>query len=442
MYILIDSFTTTSLPLQNTMTEAMADSAFLVFNDDRFLPSGFISMFDLIVDSISPLPKSFKDVYLPCVNIPEYYCISSDTNLYGNINHLGQKKGTAWFRRDCLNTCADRVERLDENGNIVRLDFYNRYGFIAYSDFYNDNKEAVSRSYYSPDNKPILIYSYSSDTYCLIRDSRIIGTFAGTDELKTYCMSLLHSSGQRMIPTTYNQISLLMKENLLDHQTDIFLFQTEEEYRAYLEDPTLHGESRHILIMNNESTKKHALADSESALMIRYVSKSKNFLPLQQHALTITRSDQIEGLAELAQSNPHITFHVAANTMVSPTLLAYEQYGNVKIYPSISPRKLHELFSISSFYLDINHYGEVFDAIVSAVGASLLLMGFEDTLHNPDYILPEFIFAAGNHNSFSETLQQLSADPALYVNYLNRQSEENNKSLEKLKALLSEGENL
>lgn len=436
MYILIDSFTNTSLLLQNTLTETGKECTYVVLNEERFLPVGFVSMFDFIIDFFSPLPTVFQDVCLPCVKIPSYYSITSDTNRFGCIHHLGKKMGTIWFRRDHPNTCADSVELLDENGNVVRRDFYNRYGFIAFSDFYDDNAEAISRSYYSSDNKPILNYSYDTDTYYLIKSSRVVLTFAGTDDLTSYCLFLINSTGKRMISTTTRQVSLLMEQNLLDKQTDILLFQSANEYLKFQKETILHRESQHLLIMNNESTKMYAKAISEPAHMIRYINKKKRNLPARQHTLTITRSDQVEGLAELAQANPHITFNVAANTMVSPTLLSYEQYENVKIYPCISTQKLRELFLISSFYLDINHHDEVFDAIVTAVGIPLLVMGFEDTLHNPDYMLPDCIFSKGDHNSFAETLHKLSTDQTLYSDYLNRQYENNSKPLEILKPLL------
>jgi accessory Sec system glycosyltransferase GtfB len=399
-------------------------------------------MFDIIIDHFYPLPTDFHDVPLACAQVPSYYSITSDTNRYGYIHHLGQKKGTIWYRRDRQNVCADRVERLDENGNIVRMDYYNRYGFISFSDFYNGSKEAKSRCYYSSDNKPVLNYSYDTGAYCLVQDSRVVLSFEGKDSLISFCMILVHETGKRMISTSVQQLRLLMKNNLLDNQTNILLFESADEYIQYLKEPILHRESQRILLMNNESSKIYATAVSKPTYMIRYVSKKRRALPKELHALTMTASDQVEGLAELAQANPQITFHVAACTKVSPALLAYERYENVKIYPNIPLQKMSELFSSSSFYLDINHFGEVYDAIATAACMPLLIMGFEDTLHNPAYILPEYVFSAGDHQSFTKALHRLSNDPQLYSDHLSSQCEANGQSLEILKSLLSEGENL
>ncbi|MBP3784205.1 MAG: hypothetical protein J6I68_13245 [Butyrivibrio sp.] len=442
MYILLDSFANTSLPLQNTLNETGTECNYLVLNDDRFLPLGFISMFDFIIDSVSPLPDSFHDVYLPCVKIPHYYSLLPYNTLYYNIHHLGQKKGLVWFRHDSKELCADRIERLDENGKLVCQDYYNRYGFIAYSDFYDEENEAISRCYYSSDNKPILNYSYRTDSYCLFRSSKTVLTFVGKDALISYCLFLLHLHGESIIPTSYSQITLLKQANILDRQAKFFLFQSAEDYHKYMNEPSLHRESQTILLMNNESTKDYIKTMSEPTHVLRYIGKNNRILPPRQQALTLTRSDQIECLAELAQTNPHITFHVAAYTMVSPTLLSYEKYKNIKIHPSISFQKLQELLSISSFYLDINYYNEAYDSIVSAASTPLLLMGFKDTLHNPDYILPEYIFPEGDHVSFAKALHQLSTDQALYLNHLNRQLEDNRKTFGILKTLLTECETI
>lgn len=443
MYILLDSFSDTSLPLQNTFSEIGTECTYLVLNDDRFLPIGFISMFEFIIDSISTLPDNFQDVLLPCVNIPQFYSITADTNLYGYILHLGQRKGKIWFRRDCQKICADRVERIDENDNIVRLDHYDRYGFIAFSDFYNDEQKIVSRSYYSADNKPVLNYSYSNDTYSLLDDSHVFMTFNGKKALISYCMSLLISKNERIVPTSFAQITQLKQLGLLDKQHGVFLFQSAEDYQKYLEDLNVSRESRSVVIMNNASTiRLNSPAISGPGHMIRYICKNTDIHTLKLNTLTLTRSDQIESLAELAMNNPHITFHVAAYTMVSPTLLAYEKYNNIKIHPSISPQKLQELLSICGFYLDINHYYEAPEAIVSAAVTPLLIMGFKDTLHNPDYVLPEYVFPTGDHLSFAKALNQLSSDQSLYNEHLNRQIEENRKTNGILKTLLTEGETL
>ncbi len=436
MYILIDSFSDISIALQNTLAETGSSITYVLINDDRFLPDGFISIFDYIINHISPLPQDYIDIPLPCVKVPPYYSIFSNTDAYGNICYLGKKIGTVWFRSDCTNICADRVERMDENGNILRLDYYNRYGFIAFSDFYNDNAEAICRSYYSADNKPILNYTYDSDTYCLVQNGHVISTFFGKDALTSHCIATMRSTGERIILTTIRQAHLLMQENSLDKQTDIFLFQDGKEYQQYMEDLTLNRMFKHILLMNTESTRSFGTSLPQSTHMIKYVNKKNCVLPAQIHALTLTMSDQVEGLAELAQDNPHITFHVAANTRVSPTLLSYEQYQNVKIHPNISLKKLHELFMISSFYLDINYYYEIFDAVILASSTPLLLMGFLDTIHNPDYVLPECTFPKGDYNSFAQRLYQLSSDSSLFTDYLDRQYKENCKALENLQTVL------
>ena len=75
------------------------------------------------------------------------------------------------------------------------------------------------------------------------------------------------------------------------------------------------------------------------------------------------RYDKIEKIEELTQELPEVTFHIGANTMMSDTLMNLEKRGNVKLYPGLSQNTLNELWEKCDFYLDINLYGEIRDAV-------------------------------------------------------------------------------
>lgn len=79
---------------------------------------------------------------------------------------------------------------------------------------------------------------------------------------------------------------------------------------------------------------------------------------------TLTDSDSMVHLAELAAALPDFEFHVAAFTEVSPTLLNYMRYHNVRVYPSISRPRLNELLHNCTAWLDINQ-GNKFNDIIN-----------------------------------------------------------------------------
>lgn len=79
--------------------------------------------------------------------------------------------------------------------------------------------------------------------------------------------------------------------------------------------------------------------------------------------LTLTDSDAMVHLAELAQALPEYEFHIAAFSMVSPTLLHYLRFHNVHVYPSISRPRFDELMEQCSAYMDINYGTKFVDLI-------------------------------------------------------------------------------
>lgn len=79
--------------------------------------------------------------------------------------------------------------------------------------------------------------------------------------------------------------------------------------------------------------------------------------------LTVTDSDAMVHLAELASALPDCEFHVAAFTEVSPTLLNYMRFHNVHVYPSISRPLLDELLQNCNAWLDINQGNKFNDLI-------------------------------------------------------------------------------
>lgn len=80
-------------------------------------------------------------------------------------------------------------------------------------------------------------------------------------------------------------------------------------------------------------------------------------------ALILTRYDQVEKIEELIRELPEVTFHIGANTLMSDKLMNLEKQGNVKLYHGLSQTTLDELWEKCDFYLDINLYGEIRDAV-------------------------------------------------------------------------------
>ena len=79
------------------------------------------------------------------------------------------------------------------------------------------------------------------------------------------------------------------------------------------------------------------------------------------NALILTASDRVEKLEYLIGKLPDMIFHIAAHTQVSDKLHKLAELGNVKVYPQVSAQDLKMLWDSCDFYLDINHYREIYN---------------------------------------------------------------------------------
>lgn len=155
--------------------------------------------------------------------------------------------------------------------------------------------------------------------------------------------------------------------------------------------------------------------------------------------MVLTASDQLEGMEYLAEELPEVRFHIAANTQVSDKLWSLTARANVMVYPQIGPQELEDLWERCDFYLDINHYREIFDAIPQAHGRNLAILGFQDTLHGRELTAEEGIFPAGDYEGMAQALEDFVGYPEAVGALLRRQQEKKRQAWEGLLERLRPG---
>ena len=121
-----------------------------------------------------------------------------------------------------------------------------------------------------------------------------------------------------------------------------------------------------------------------------------------------TNSDRIEKLNELVVSMPNMKFHVCALTEMSQKLMSFEKYDNVHLYPGCKASEILNLFNTCDYYLDINYENEIVDATKEAFLHNLLILGFNQTIHNRKYVLPDFVFDANNYQDMIRVILDAS----------------------------------
>ena len=136
-----------------------------------------------------------------------------------------------------------------------------------------------------------------------------------------------------------------------------------------------------------------------------------NFEKENQHTnniLICTNSDRIEKLNELVVSLPNMKFHVCALTEMSQKLMSFEKYDNVHLYPGCKASEILNLFNTCDYYLDINYENEIVDATKEAFLHNLLILGFNQTIHNRKYVLPDFVFDANDYQNMIRVILDAS----------------------------------
>lgn len=121
-----------------------------------------------------------------------------------------------------------------------------------------------------------------------------------------------------------------------------------------------------------------------------------------------TNSDRIEKLTELINALPNMKFHVCALTEMSQKLMSFEKYDNVHLYPGCKASEILNLFNTCDYYLDINYENEIVDATKEAFLHNLLILGFNQTIHNRKYVLPDFVFDANNYQNMISVILDAS----------------------------------
>ena len=134
--------------------------------------------------------------------------------------------------------------------------------------------------------------------------------------------------------------------------------------------------------------------------MIHSLGYVYDFKRENQHSnrvLICTNSDHIERLQEIIYAAPDMEYHICALTEMSSKLMDFNRFSNVTLYPACKSKDIEQLFDSCDYYLDINHEGEIVDAVKEAFLHNMLILGFKEVAHNVRYTLNEFLFQSNEY---------------------------------------------
>ena len=412
MIQLFDVYNQESQDLHYSLTEAGLSDLAVVIEPDGFLPDGVVSPFTYYLGY-----DSGKPLYFNQVPVPDFWEIAGN-NQFGTINDLNQERAVIHFADGLQARLVKKVEWKTPAGRIFQVDHYNRFGACFAKTTFDASGQAIMTSYRDVEQKKVILENHVTGDILLTLEGQGLRHFSGRvafiiDFLKGLKVNLDHLLFNTLSTSFLTSFHFPEKSG-----QDILVWQ-ETLYDAIPGNMQLILESDDVrtkkIIIPNKATYERALEltdekyhDQFMHLGYHYQFKRDNFL--RRDALILTNSDQIEQVEAIVEALPDVTFRIAAVTEMSSKLLDMLRYPNVVLYQNASPQKIQELYQLSDIYLDINHSNELLQAVRQAFENNLLILGFNQTVHNRLYIAPYYLFESSEVSALVETIKLALSD--------------------------------
>ena len=380
MVLIVDKITETNRAFKKSMEMIGNECTIVTLSPQEIKTDDAFSIYEHYVRKAEKEKLEEKQLYYAFADIPYLWAVRAD-GLNGAIFDRNHKKAEIYFTEPIERRNVQRIEWIDEDGAVYRIDYYNRFGDKYYTEFLCEGV-VQSREFYNHAQQLVLLEQMTEGVITVFQDGVVKKRYIGySGFLQTF-----------------------LKEAALQEDNIVF---GDETSKALFKDTDM--ESVKVLDINKDNIYLNNRKPED-----KFGAKE---------ALILTGTDQVESVEELIRTFPEIQFHIAANTLMSDKLMRLESYTNVLLYPCVSEIKRIDLLEKCSLYLDINHWGEIYDAVPMASLYSLIILGFDTTVHHKELILEEHICPVAELESLKRTIRLLLSDPVQYGDRLYRQRE-------------------
>lgn len=398
--VLLDNYNNDSQNLHTSFRLSGLDYPVVVIEEDGFLPDDVMSVFGYFLGDFTAnkqLPG--KPRYFNQITVPDYWEISGN-NSGGSVHDLSKERAKIFYTEPRHKRLVKIVDWYDDKGVVRSSDHYNRYGALYARTIFNNKGQKVNKTYFSAIGEEVIMENYVTGDLILNDGERVEFFHNKTD----FVLYFLKKTGYDKRRIFYNSLStpFFASQRLGGEKQDILFWQ--EPKRDDIPGNMLSiFEGKNTRTCEIKVQKKQAyekfLELGAPAELIKSMGFVYDFRRQNQNrweALICTNSDRVEQCRKLALALPEMTFHIAALTEMSSKLLAMGAYKNVKVYPGVKQDVLDELFEKCDYYFDINHEAEIVSAVQKAFLNNQLIVAFKETLHNPNYVAEEHIFASND----------------------------------------------
>ena len=320
------------------------------------------------------------------------------------------------------------VEWKDTNGKVRSVEYYNKHGRKYAHTVYDINQQSTFSTYYHVSGREAIVENHQTGSIVLTEEDGN-KMFSSKIEFLHYFLKKAKLDTSRFL---YNRLSLpfLLTYYYNEPGRDYLVWQ--ENINSEIPGnmlAALSNQNRYVEVMVTEKEnyeKIMNIIDEQYKNRIHLLGKI--YKPLREikytnKILIATNSDQIEKLEELISELSDFEFNIVALTEMSDKLARFGSYTNVRLYPNVRGNKLTELWNECSFYFDINHHGEILNAVRTAFNNNMVILGFESTLHNKKYVIDDCIYNENNYAKMIDLMKQIKSNSTLLDEIISKQYE-------------------
>lgn len=400
----------------------------VVIDDDGFLPDDVISLYGYFLGDFKRTQNSFgRARYFNEIKVPEYWEITG-TGVNGTIYNMKHERGRIFYAEPFYKRLVRIVDWLDEAGTVRYSDHYNQYGAVYARTIFNKKGQKVTKSYFSPEEKEVIVENYVTGDI-ILNDNGEVRIFQNKTAFVKYFFEKTGFDKGRIFINSLS-IPFFASCELSENGKRDVLFWHEpvgEEIPGNMQ-MILNGTAKRvgkIFVQKKKSYEKLMKlgADSQIVGKLGYIYPFERENQERTEALICTNSDQIEKCREIVEALPEMHFHIAALTEMSSTLLEMGNYKNVTLYPSVNMNLLEKLFRMCDWYLDINHGMEIVSAVRKAFLQNQLIFGFNETAHRTEFMAESHCYPAEKSEEMIRLIKSILGNKEEIEKHIKMQKE-------------------
>lgn len=429
MINLFETFNDVSQKLQHSLYLADYRHPTIVMDDNGFLPDDVISPYKFFANY-----KQFKDdtpTFFNEVNIPPLWEIAGNQNIAEIIDN-GKVRGRIFYREHFKNRIVNFVEWFDEKDRLRSVDHYTKEGVKFAQTVYDLEKTPILKTYVNREGKEVIYENFVTKDIVLDWKGQS-HFFASKHDFIIFFLNQLDIDISKIIINSLATPFFVLYYSDFVKQAVLFWQENSESHVPGNMELLLDKEHCQTSVIIPDKQEYERIISHIEANYIDSIQSAGYLYNYQRNnkytkrILNLTNSDDIPYIEELIKLHPEFEFHIGAITEMSSKLLNLEQYSNVVLYPTVTPKIVDRLFKKCDIYLDVNHGGEILNALERAMLNNQLILGYKETIHRPSFVADDNIISMQHYHDLSNILNIIVKNKEQFKERLKQQKLHNNQ---------------